>query len=546
MGRNKEMQMQIEKETKIGGSKRRVLLLGLLIAMLFASLDQTIVGTAMPRVVAELQGLDIFVWVTTAYMLSSTTVVPIAGKLADIFGRRIMYVLGIFIFMLGSALAGQAQSMTELILSRGLQGIGGGVMMPMAMTIVGDMFPPGQRGKWQGVMGAVFGLSSIIGPTIGGWIVDHASWRWVFYINLPVGILAAFFIFVGLSGENYRKDQVSIDYAGALTLIIGSGALLLGLSLGGKDYPWGSWQIIAFFATALVFMTGFVLIEMKVKDPILNLNLFRNRVFTAVNMVGFLMGFGMFGAIMFLPLFLQGVVGVSATKSGNTMIPMMAAMMITSIIGGKLITKVRFRTQLAAGMSIMAIGFYLLSTLTASSTVLTAMSYIVILGIGMGLVMPTLTIAVQSVFPPAQRGVVTSATVFFRSIGSTIGMTILGVVMNHRSIATLQNDFIPVVQKIPGMQSGPFAGMLQKAQSDPQSLFNMLLSPETLKRIPGQLQQMLLPPLKTALADSLHLVFLVAMGIVLAGILASFMVGDARIEGDRVRGVREERTPVLD
>lgn len=534
---------QIETENN---PRRKILLVGLLIALLFASLDQTIVGTAMPRVVADLQGLDIFVWVTTAYMLSSTTVVPIAGKLADIFGRRIMYILGIFIFMLGSALAGQAQSMTELILSRGLQGLGGGIMMPMAMTIVGDMFPPSQRGKWQGVMGAVFGLSSIIGPTIGGWIVDHASWRWVFYINLPVGILAAVFIFFGLSGENYRKDKVSIDYAGALTLIIGSGALLLGLSLGGKDYLWGSWQIISLFAAAVIFIASFVFLEKRAEDPILNFNLFRNRVFTAVNIVGFFMGFGMFGAIMFLPLFLQGVIGVSATRSGNSMIPMMAAMMMTSIIGGKLITKIRFRTQLAAGMSIMSIGFYLLSTLTANSTTLTAMSYIVVLGIGMGLVMPTLTIAVQSVFPPAQRGVVTSATIFFRSIGSTIGMTILGVVMNHRSIGTLQNDFIPVVQKIPGMQSGPFASMFQKAQSDPQSLFNMLLSPETLKKIPEQLQQILLPPLKTALADSLHLVFLVAMGIVLVGIVASLTVGDARIEGNKVLGIKKEGTPLLE
>ncbi|WP_460000477.1 MDR family MFS transporter [Paradesulfitobacterium aromaticivorans] len=526
--------------------RRKVLLVGLLIALLFASLDQTIVGTAMPRVVADLQGLDIFVWVTTAYMLSSTTVVPIAGKLADIFGRRIMYVLGIFIFMLGSALAGQAQSMTELILSRGLQGLGGGVMMPMAMTIVGDMFPPSQRGKWQGIMGAVFGLSSIVGPTIGGWIVDHASWRWVFYINLPVGLLAAVFIFLGLSGENYKKDHVSIDYAGAITLIIGTASLLLGLSLGGKDYPWGSWQIIGFFAVALIFITAFILIEKKAKDPILSLSLFENRVFTSVNIVGFFMGFGMFGAIMFLPLFLQGVVGVSATKSGNTMIPMMAAMMITSILGGKLITKIRFRTQLAAGMSIMSIGFYLLSTLTADSTTLTAMSYIVVLGMGMGLVMPTITIAVQSVFPPSQRGVVTSATQFFRSIGSTLGMTILGVVMNHRSIGTLQNDFIPAVQKIPGLATGPFAGMLAKAKSDPQSLFNMLLSPEALKSIPQQLQQVMLPPLKNALADSLHLVFLVAMGIVMVGIVASLMVGNARIEGNKVLGTKKEETPILE
>lgn len=510
-------------------SRRNTLIVGLLLGLFFASLDQTIVGTAMPKVVADLQGLDIFTWVTTAYMLSSTTVVPIAGKLADIFGRRIIYVIGILVFMLGSGLSGQANNMTELILSRGLQGLGGGIMMPMAMTIVGDIFPPEKRGKWQGIMGAVFGLSSIVGPTIGGYLVDHVSWRWVFYINLPVGLLAAVTIFMGLQGEKIKKDKVSIDYAGALTLIIGAVSLLLGLSLGGKDYPWGSWQILSLFASALVFIAAFILIERKAEDPILSLHLFENRVFTVVNIVGFLMGFGMFGAIMFLPLYLQGVIGVSATKSGNTMIPMMVALMVTSIIGGRFITKIRFRTQLTLGMSIMAVGFYMLSTLNVNSTAMSAIIDIIVLGLGMGLVMPTLTIAVQSVFPPSERGVVTAATQFFRSIGSTLGMTILGVVMNHRSAATLQNDFIPVMQKIPGIQASPFGSMLAKAQSDPQGLFNILLSPEALKKIPLQLQQIMLPPLKSSLADSLHLVFLVAMGIVAGGVLVSLFIGDAKV-----------------
>ncbi|EGW40045.1 MDR family MFS transporter [Desulfosporosinus sp. OT] len=514
--------------------RRKILIVGLLLGMFFASLDQTIVGTAMPRVVSDLQGLDIFVWVTTAYMLSSTTVVPIAGKLADIFGRRIMYVLGIVIFMLGSALSGQAHSMTALILSRALQGIGGGVMMPMAMTIVGDIFPPAQRGKWQGLMAALFGLSSIVGPTIGGWIVDHSSWRWVFYINIPVGILAAATIFVGLSGEKQvkAKDHQSIDYAGVITLILGVVPLLLGLSLGGRDYAWNSWQILSLFVTAIVCLGSFIWIEKKAKDPILSLHLFKNRVFTSVNLVGFLMGFGMFGAITFLPLYLQGVLGVSATSSGNTMIPMMAAMMLTSILGGKLVTRIPFRTQFALGMSTMAIGFYLMSTMNVYTSQSTAIFNIIFLGLGIGLVMPTLTIAVQSVFPPAERGVVTAATQFFRSIGSTLGMTILGVVMNHYSASYLQTDFIPAVSKLPTMQTGPLAGMLSKANTDPQGLFNILLSPDTLNNIPQSLQQVMLPPLKLALANSLHYVFLVAMGIVFFGIVVSLLMGDARIEGE--------------
>lgn len=512
-------------------ARRNILLVGLVLGMFFSSLDQTIVGTAMPRIIGELGGLDILTWVTTAYMLTSTAVVPIAGKLADLYGRRLLYVAGILVFMSGSALCGTSRNMTELILFRGLQGMGGGIMMPLAMTIVGDIFPPEKRGKWQGVMGALFGLSSIIGPTIGGWFVDHATWRWVFYINLPVGLLAALSIFTGLKGEKRLKDKVVIDYWGAITLVAGVVSLLLGLSLGGKDYGWASWQIIGMLGSALVFLLAFLFIEKRAEEPVLSLNLFKNRVFALTNMVGFLMGLGMFGAIMFLPLFLQGVVGVSATVSGDTMIPMMFAMMITSMVGGQLITRVNFRTLFVAGTGIMTAGFYLLSAMTVNTTQLQAIANIVILGIGMGLVMPTLTVAVQQAFPPEQRGVATSATAFFRSIGGTLGMTVLGVVMNHQSVKLLQNDFFPVAQKIPALQSGPFGEMLAKAQSDPQGLFNALLSPRALDKIPVQLQQVLLQPLKTALSDSLHAVFLVAMGIMMLGIVVSLFMGGERVSG---------------
>lgn len=522
--------------------RRNMLLVGLFLGMFFASLDQTVVGTAMPRIIGELDGLGIYVWVTTTYMLTSTTIVPIAGKLADIYGRRIMYVGGIFTFMLGSALCGTAQTMTQLIIFRGLQGVGGGIMMPMAMTVIGDVFPPEKRAKWQGVMMSVFGLSSVIGPTIGGWMVDHTTWRWVFYINLPVGILAAVTIYLGLQGEKRMKEKVVIDYAGAVTLVVGVVCFLLGLSLGGKEYPWGSWQITGLFSVAFIFLLAFVMIEKRAEDPILSLQLFENKVFTAVNVVGFLMGLGMFGAIMFLPLFMQGVIGISATKSGNTMIPMMLAMMLTSILGGQLVTRIGFRPQLTAGMGFMAVGFYLLSTMTVNTTQLTAIFYIVFLGLGMGLVMPTLTIALQAAFPPEQRGVVTSSSQFFRQIGGTLGVSLLGVVMNHRSIGLLQQEFFPIIKGIPGFQTGLMGNMLEKAQSNPQSLFTALLSPETLKMIPQQLQQVFLPPLKTALADSLHLVFLVAMGISVLGMVASFLMGNVKIDSAHVKPRRAAKT----
>lgn len=480
-------------------------------------------------------------WVTTVYMLTSTTVVPIAGKLADVYGRRLVYVSGIILFMIGSALCGISRNMTELILFRGLQGIGGGIMMPLAMTIVGDIFPPQERGKWQGAMGAMFGLASIVGPSIGGWLVDYASWQWVFYINLPIGILAAMTIYLGLQGEKRFTDKVVIDYAGAVSLIIATVTMLLGFNLGGTDYAWSSWQIIGLLGTALITWIIFALIESRAEDPILSLELFKNRVFSITNIVGFLMGLGMFGALMFLPLFLQGVIGVSATASGNAMIPMMFAMIITSVIAGRIVTKVSFRTMFAGGMGIMTFGFFLLSTMTTATTWFVATFYIVVLGFGMGAIMPTVTLAVQSAFPPEQRGVATSATQFFRSIGGTLGMTLLGVVFNNHSRSIMEQEFFPVVQEVSGVTGdSPLTGIINKAHTDPQSLFNMLLSPETITMIPGNLQQVLLPPLKTALADSLHLVFWVAMFILLAGVVISLLLGSAKIESKVERPAAEE------
>lgn len=510
--------------------RRSILLAGLFLGLFFASLDQTVVGTAMPRIIGDLGGLAIMTWVTTAYMLSSTAIVPIAGKLADLYGRRNIYVAGLLIFMAGSALCGLARDMTHLILYRGLQGLGGGIMMPLSMTIVGDIFPPQERGKWQGLIGAIFGLSSVVGPAIGGWIVDFSSWPWVFYVNLPIGILAAAAIYIGLKYEQPLKDKAVIDYAGAVSLVIATVTLLLGLNLGGTDYPWLSWPIAALFAASLVAWAVFIVVERRADEPILDLALFKNRIFFVTNLVGFLLGLGMFGALMFLPLFLQGVIGVSATGSGNSMIPMMLAMVLTSIVAGRLAARFTFRSLFAVGMSITAGGFYLLSTMTVHTTQFVAVLYIILIGLGMGLIMPTVTLAVQSAFPPEQRGVATSATQFFRSIGGTIGMTTLGVVFNNYSVAVMEREFFPTLAAIPVPPGGPFAALLLNARSDPHALFNALLSPAALAVIPPDISLVLMPPLKTALADSLKIVFLVAMLVTIVGILATYLLGDARLE----------------
>jgi EmrB/QacA subfamily drug resistance transporter len=521
-------------------NQQRILLIGLFLALFFSSLDQTIVGTAMPRIIGELGGLSIMTWVTIAYMLTSTTIVPIAGKLADIYGRRMIYVAGLVIFMIGSSLCGTSTTMLQLIMYRALQGIGGGIMMPLAMTIVGDIFSPEERGKWQGYMGALFGLASVVGPTIGGWIVDYSSWQWVFYINLPIGILATATIYIGLRGEKILTDQVIIDYAGAISLIFGTVGLLLALNLGGSNYPWLSWQIIGLLAISLISWLLFINVEKKAVDPLLSLELFKNRVFTVTNIVGFLMSLGMFGSLMFLPFFFQGVLGISATNSGNTMLPMMIAMMATSIVAGRFSTKVPFRSMYIAGMALMALAFYLMSKLTVNTTQLTAIIYIIILGVGMGIIMPITTIAVQSAFGPEKRGVATSATQFFRSIGGTFGMTTLGIIFNSHSSNIMRQDFFPVIQNIPGLIQGPLSSMLIKAQEDPRSLFNILLSPDMVRMIPTNLQQVILPTLKAALAESLHIVFWVAMLSAIAGIIVSLLMGDAKLEGKSERKPMEE------
>ena len=509
--------------------QHNILLAGLFLGIFFAALDQTVVGTAMPRIIGDLGGLSIMTWVTTAYMLTSTIVVPIAGKLADLYGRRVIYVTGIAIFLIGSTLCGTSYSMTQLIIYRGLQGIGGGIMMPLSMIIVGDIFPPDERGKWQGIIGAVFGLSSIVGPAIGGWIVDYTSWHWVFFINIPIGILAASTIYIGLRGEKRLKDKVVIDYLGAVSLILATLCLLLGLNLGGTEYPWLSWQIVMLLVISFLSWIAFVLVEKNAEEPLLSLELFKNKVFVISNIIGFLMGLGMFGALIFTPLFWQGVIGASATQSGNMMLPMMFSNVVANILGGRLANRASLRAIFVAGMACIALGFYLLSTMDLGTPLKVAVLYLIVLGFGMGLIMPTVTLAVQNAFPPEQRGVATSATQFSRSIGGTLGMTILGVLLNNYSLKVMAKDFFPKVAAFPELQNGPISVMLEKAHSDPQSLFNLLLSPEALGMIPVDLQQILLSPLKSALAESLQVVFLAAMFISLVGVGFSLLIGNIPI-----------------
>ncbi|MCY8233229.1 MDR family MFS transporter [Priestia endophytica] len=525
-------------ESNKSGS-RKLVLTGLIIAMFFAALDGTIVGTAMPRIVGDLGGLSMMTWLTTSYLLTSTAVVPIAGKLADLLGRKTVYVSGIVIFMIASALCGLATNMTELIIYRGLQGIGGGIMMPMAMIVIGDLFTGKERAKFQGVFGGIYGLASVIGPQIGGWIVDSLNWKWVFYINLPVGILAAIFIAIGLE-KHERKGKIKFDIAGMFTMIVGVVSLLLALSFGGKDYAWDSWQILGLFALALVGLVSFVMVENRAAEPILPMYLFKNRTFTLLNLIGFLMSVGMFGAVTFVPFFMQGIVGVSATESGTIMTPMMIAMIVTSIIGGQLVYKIGVKAQIITGMIVMAFGFFLLTTLNLHTSQLTAISYMAIIGLGMGLVMPIITLALQESFSKAELGVVTSSSQFFRSIGGTFGITVLGAVMNAKSGTLLTNDLVPYLDTLPAQASTLVTKLKEMISTNPQGLLQSLFSPDAVKGMPGEI----VPILKTSLMESLHSVFFVGFALIIVGALFTLFLKKIKLENKKGEASSEQEEGV--
>lgn len=491
-----------------------------MVAMLFGALDGTIVGTAIPRIVGELNGLNLVTWLTTAYMLCSTTVVPIAGKLSDLIGRKSVYLVGLSVFIIGSALCGVAQSIHQLIWFRGLQGIGGGIIMPMAIIIIGDIFTGEERVKWQGAFGAIFGLSSLIGPQIGGWIVDAMSWRWVFYINLPVGLIAMLLISIGLK-KHKVSAPVKLDIGGAITLILGVSSLLLALTFGGNEWAWDSIQISTLFVISILTLIGFVFIEMRASEPILPLQLFKNKTLPLLSGIGFFMSVGMFGATMFVPLFMQSIIGVSPSESGAIMTPMMIAMVLTSITGGRIVRKADcLNILIIIGMAIIVIGFWLLSTLGIHTSKWIAMRYMMILGLGIGLVLPLINIALQETFPKSQLGVVTSSSQFFRQIGGTFGITVLGAIMNHQSTHFLNQQLLP---RLTGIATPHGNNLVQKIEfmikTHPQNLYSMLLNPEALQKIPLKFQQAIIPVIKNTFIDSLHSVFLFGLILVSVGLV---------------------------
>jgi EmrB/QacA subfamily drug resistance transporter len=420
-------------------SHRQILIAfsGLVLAMLLAALDSTIVSTALPTIVSELGGLERLAWVVTVYLLAQTIVTPIYGKLGDLYGRKIVLQSAIILFLIGSALCGISQNMIQLIVFRAIQGLGGGGLAVTTQAVVGDIVPPRDRGRYQGIFGAVFGLSSIAGPLLGGYFTTHLSWRWIFYINLPLGI-GALVVLAATLPSLERRIVRSIDYAGAALLAVVLSSITLLSDLGGSSYSWSSPLIMGLIAVSALALALFALVERKATEPVLPLHLFRQQTFVISSMVGLIVGFALFGSVTYFPLYLQVVKGVSPTGSGMQMVPMMGGMLVTSILSGQLISRTgRYKIFPLIGTAVMTAGLFMLSRLTPSSSTTVAALLMLVLGVGLGMVMQVMVIAVQNDVEYRDLGVATSGATLFRLIGGSLGTAILGAIFAVRLSANL-------------------------------------------------------------------------------------------------------------
>lgn len=494
-----------------GQSHRSVLVAigALLLGMLLAALDQTIVSTALPTIVSELGGLDHLSWVVTAYLLAATAATPLWGKLGDQYGRKKLFQTAIVIFLIGSALCGVAQNMPQLIGFRALQGLGGGGLMVLSMAIVGDLVTPRERGKYQGLFGAVFGVTSVLGPLLGGFFTEHLSWRWVFYINLPIGVVALVVIAAVLHIP-VRREKHTIDYLGTFLIAAVATALVLVASLGGTTWAWSSPQIIGLAVLAVVLLVVFVAVERRAVEPVLPLKLFRIRTFALVAVISFVIGFAMFGAMTYLPTFLQVVHGITPTMSGVHMLPMVFGLLITSTGSGQIVSRTgRWKVFPVLGTAVTAVGLLLLHQLDENSSTWLMSAFFFVFGAGLGLVMQVLVLVAQNSVSYQDLGVATSGVTFFRSIGSAFGVAIFGTIFANRLTGQL-TDALAGQSLPPGVDAGRLA-------ADPRAI--------------GQLPADLRPSVLDAYSTSITDVFLYAVPVVILAFVLAWFLREDKLRG---------------
>jgi EmrB/QacA subfamily drug resistance transporter len=484
---------------ELHGRKLAVVFSGLMLVTLIAALDATIVATALPTIAGDLGGLDHIAWVTTAYLLAETVVTPLYGKLGDLYGRRLILQTALVVFLIGSVLCGLSHSFAMLIVFRAVQGLGGGGLMVTAQAAIGDVTSPRARGRYQGAFGAVFGVATVVGPLLGGWLTTSLSWRWIFYINLPVGALA--FAVLALSfpkvvGEAAHK----IDYLGTGLLAVALAALVLMVTLGGTTYPWGSGEILGLAAATVFALIAFVFVERRAAEPVIPLSLFRNQVFVTTGIVALLVGFAMFGAITFLPLYFQVVKGASPTASGLQLLPLMAGLLLTSLIGGLVVSKTgRYRIFPIAGTAVMTVGLYLLHRLSADTSTATAALFMFVTGLGIGLVMQVLVVAVQNAVGYEDLGVATSGNTLLRNIGASVGTAAIGTIFASELAHRLKATF---------------------PQAPAGSLTTAHLNSEAVAKLPPAFRHGVLD----AFAAALDRAFLIAAGISVIAFVASWFI----------------------
>jgi len=484
-------------------SQRQVTLvfLGLMAGMLLASLDQTVVATAMPTIVGELGGLEHLSWVITAYLLTSTASMLLYGKLSDLYGRKLLFQIAVVIFLVGSLMSGFSQNMLQLIMFRGVQGLGAGGIMILSQAVIGDVIAPRERGRYQGYMGSVFGVSSVAGPLIGGFFTDHLTWRWVFFVNIPVGVVAMIVIALALRLPVHRFEQ-RIDYRGAFFMVAGISALLLLTSWGGIEYAWGSPVIIGLGIVGVALLAVFLLQEGRVHEPLLPLRLFKQKIFTVATALSFIVGLGLLGAVSYLPIYFQVVRGTSATMSGLQLVPLMGAVVISVAGTGRMITKIgRYRMFPICGSAIMVIGMYLLSHLDENTSAKEAAGYMFLLGIGLGMLMQVPVLAVQNAVMHRDMGAATAGVNVFRMLGSAFGVAIFGAILNNRLTSELQ-------------QSIPASALGQLSRS------TLTASPAQLKALPAEIHAGVVH----AFSLSLDSVFLWSVPLIIVAFVVSWFL----------------------